>query len=267
MGKDGPMHERLTRESDDDPCFPQPIEHEWDMPLWRYMDLWKFESLFAEGLYFSRLDCLGDAWEGSMPAGTAADLKMIASIPEIKPFEREMIGSQKHHHQSVRKETFATCWQLSSVELWWMWKVYCQTERAVAIRTTYRRLDECLPQAYEQGPAAFSLLMGKVQYGPYASLGYTTPLGQRLGLAMSKQDWFQDEREIRVLFDYHASGHDTSGEYVRNVDIGRLVTSIVVSPVAEEAFRDEVESRVLAAGYQIPVEHSPIRNQPRPVLE
>ena len=260
------MHERLTRESDDDPCFPQPTEHEWDMPLWRYMDLWKLESLFAKGLYFSRLDCLGDAWEGSMPAGTAAGLKMIASIPELKPFEREMIGSQKHHHQSVLKETFATCWQLSSVELWWMWKVYCQTERAVAIQTTYRRLDAYLPPSYEHWPATFPLYMGKVQYGPYTSLDYSTPLGQRLGLAMSKRDCFQDEREIRVLFDYAASGHNTNGVSL-HVDVANLLTSIVVSPVAEDAFRDEVESMVRAAGYQIPVVHSPIRNQPRLVLE
>jgi hypothetical protein len=236
------------------------------MSLWRYMDLWKFESLLSKGVYFSRLDCLGDAWEGSMPAGTAAGLKMIAATPVLKPFEKEMIGSQKHHYQSVPKETFVTCWQLSSVELWWMWKVYCQTERAVAIRTTYELLDEYLPPCYEQWPA-FPLLMGKVQYGPYESLDYSTPLGQRLGLAMSKRDCFRDEREVRVLFDYAASGHDTTGIAVTGVDLGRLVTSVLVSPVAEEAFRDEVETMVREAGYQMPVEDSPIRNQPRPILE
>lgn len=112
---------RKPRESDDDHCFPQPAAHDWDTPMWRYMDWWKFESLLSKGLYFSRLDHLKDEWEGALPAGTLANLDMIlAACPELTPFQREVRGGWKLDYESLKKDTFVSCWQLSQVELWWM---------------------------------------------------------------------------------------------------------------------------------------------------
>lgn len=84
---------------------------------------------------------------------------------------------------------------------------------------------------------------------------------------MSKRDCFQDEREVRALFDYGAVGREKAGVFVEGVDLNRLVTSVVVSPIAAESFRDEVEASVRAAGYQIRVEDSPIREAPRLAFE
>jgi hypothetical protein len=258
-----PMSGRTRRDSDEDNCFPQPDVDDWDTPVWRYMDLWKFESFLSKGLYFSRLDQLGDEWEAALPSGTVANLDaLLTACPELKPFKAEVLGGWKLDYESLKKDTFVSCWQLSRRELWWMWKVYCETERAVAIRTTYARLDECLPPCHQEWPAAFPLLMGKVRYGPYDSIEYSTELGRRFGVAMSKRDCFQDEREVRVLFDYGAVGREKPGAFIKDVDVDRLLTSIVVSPVAPQSLRHEVEAMVRKAGCQTPVEDSPIRKEP-----
>jgi hypothetical protein len=69
------------------------------------------------------------------------------------------------------------------------------------------------------------------------------------------------------LFDYGAVGREKAGVFVEPVDLNRLLTSIVVSPIAAESFRDEVKASVIAAGYQIRVEDSPIRELPRRAFE
>ena len=39
-----------------------------DIKVWRYMDFTKLVSLYSrQALYFSRLDHLGDTFEGSLP--------------------------------------------------------------------------------------------------------------------------------------------------------------------------------------------------------
>lgn len=103
------MCERISRERDDDRCFPQP--EDWDTPMWRYMDLWKFKSFLSEGLYFSRLDHLGDEWEGALPHGTADNLDAtLAACPELMPFKADVEANWKLDYESLKKDTFVRCW-------------------------------------------------------------------------------------------------------------------------------------------------------------
>jgi len=47
------------------PVFIEPADI--DESVWRYMDSAKFVSMLVKGIVFSRLDCLGDPFEGSFP--------------------------------------------------------------------------------------------------------------------------------------------------------------------------------------------------------
>src|SRR6185436_10768036 len=58
------------RKSDDDPNFPQPADRSG--AVWRYMTFPKFVAMLDRGIFLARADQLGDAWEGTAPAGTKA---------------------------------------------------------------------------------------------------------------------------------------------------------------------------------------------------
>src|SRR5688572_29541404 len=116
-----PPRERRRRESDGHPCFPQPSDRSGT--VWRYMSFPKFVSLLHNGMFFSRVDCLGDAWEGALPSGTADIFKAAADeivsrgdaswLPEIK-------GSWTRSYGAARTRTYANCWQLAPRDVWWM---------------------------------------------------------------------------------------------------------------------------------------------------
>jgi len=68
-------HSRSSRESDNHRCFPQPADA--TAATWRYTNFPEFVAMLSSGLYFSRADLLGDAWEGAMPSGIAPPLPRL----------------------------------------------------------------------------------------------------------------------------------------------------------------------------------------------
>jgi hypothetical protein len=63
--------DRVARESEGHPCFPQPADR--NIRLWRYMQVKHFAQMVERGtLWLSRSDNLGDPCEGHRPLGDAA---------------------------------------------------------------------------------------------------------------------------------------------------------------------------------------------------
>lgn len=229
--------------------------------MWRYMNFPKFVSLLQTGLFFSRVDSLGDSWEGTFPSGTATIFKAAADeivargdaawLPEIQ-------GSWTRSYLSARVRTYASCWQLAPRDVWWMWKVYCESEFGVAVQSTYERLDAELPIDVHGDR---HIMLGCVSYGDYDSAEYVTDPSNIFSAVMSKRDAFADEREVRALCDAGGSSDNSVGFFVQ-VNLNQMLTRIVVSPIAPSWFRGTVEATTRASGCDVAVEDSRLRREP-----
>ena len=162
-----------------------------DTPVWRYMDFTKLVALLSQkSLYFCRIDLLGDPYEGVMPASeqfrqflnTAAGLQYPGGPDK---FSDLIIGTLKQN----QKRGYVNCWHLSAVESAAMWRLYAKSDEAVAIKSTYRKLDAALPP---------SVKLGVVNYIDFKNVQLTMPV-KPVEWYMFKRKSFQHEREVRAL--------------------------------------------------------------------
>jgi len=199
--------------------------------------------------------------EGALPSGTAPMFQAAAAeivsrgdeswLPAIRE-------SWTRSYRVARARTYASCWQLAPRDVWWMWKVYCESEFGVAIQSTYERLDAELPVEIHGDR---HIMLGCVSYGDYDSPDYVTDPSNIFSAVMSKRDAFADEREVRVLCDAGGSTENGRGFFVE-VDVNRLLLRIVVSPIAPAWFRDTVEATARALKCRTIVEDSRLRRDP-----
>src|SRR5215208_3183149 len=119
--------------------------------VWRYMTFTKFMSLVdRSALYFSRVDRLGDAFEGSFArrnlSGDLRPEEMIQSYESIEP-RSKWVGSAPMTPQLRawsfnygQRSTYANCWHMNAYESAAMWSVYSRSGEGIAIQSTYGRL-------------------------------------------------------------------------------------------------------------------------------
>jgi hypothetical protein len=227
------------------------------------MNMAKFVSMLQNrGLFFSRVDCLGDAWEGVPPRATGELLKAVedALVEHGDEYMRaELRGTWKRNYDVARSRNYASCWQAAARDAWWMWKVYCDSDFGIAVCSTYDLLDRELPLDVADDR---HIMLGCVTYGDYDSSDYTTEVSNVYSPVMSKRDAFSDEKEVRALCDAGASPEHSKGFYV-SANMNRLITAVVVSPVAPEWFRATIEGLTRALGCTAPVEDSRLRREPK----
>src|SRR4051812_47965589 len=107
-----------------DPNEPVRLPENLNARIWRYVELWKLESLFQErGLYFCRGDQFEDPYEGLFPEDLLVG-------PDAEQRIRHLLYCRSH--------AYANCWHLSEYESATMWKLYGQ--RGVALKSTFSRL-------------------------------------------------------------------------------------------------------------------------------
>jgi len=89
--------------------------------IWRYMSFAKFVAMLEAGaLYFSRLDCFTDRFEGTLSrVSVGADDELSVDVNAQMTYRevREMV-------RKLRKELFVNCWCLSDEESEGMWRLY-----------------------------------------------------------------------------------------------------------------------------------------------
>jgi hypothetical protein len=89
----------------------------------------------------------------------------------------------------MRQLIYVSCWHTNEDESEAMWKLYCGAQHGVAIKTTYRKLQEfCL---------ANDLWIGLVAYKSYSTESFST--SNALTPFMTKRKSFSHERETRIL--------------------------------------------------------------------
>jgi hypothetical protein len=263
------------------PVIEHPAFKEPDNPqikIWRYMDFTKFVSTLEEGgLFFSRLDQLGDPFEGSVPRAN-----LTTRLEEWKMYwdERNVKTLQEATPimlQWQRQWSYVNCWHMNELESAAMWKLYAKTDEAICIQSTYQRLETCI----EESPSTEddNIFIGTVQYIDYQT--ECLPNDNQLYHLVYKRRSFEHERELRAViwraprfpdgttlnFPNDLSKEDypqdlpKGGVWVK-LDLDQLIESIYVAPSSQSWFHNLVEKVVTRYGIKKPVRQSLLNSSP-----
>ena len=223
-----------------------------DAILWRYTDFTKFVSLLdKKALFFSRLDKLGDPFEGSVSKINQIMrpywLQQGGVPPEQIPKALESISVGKGE---VVRGILVNCWHENDSESEAMWKLY-GGDSGIAVKTTFKGLSECFkcePEIY----------IGRIKYVDYN----TTPIGEQnlFTALLNKRKSFEHEREVRVVASEFQ--HEFAfGKYLE-VEIPSLIHEVVVAPYSPEWFVDLVKSVAIRYDLKASVSKSEMDDNP-----
>jgi hypothetical protein len=225
---------------------PLPVQNEQNT-IWRYIDFTKFVSLLdKKSLFFCRADKLDDPFEGS------------STVPNVETWKRsfykqgviegkmgfammdQLLKEYADGKKSLKQLVNINSWYMKEYESAAMWQLYAQSNEAVAIRSTVKRLRESLP-TFSQ------LFIGRVQYIDYRKEGI--PEKYITDRFFCKQKSFEYEEEVRAILlnlnsDWLSSIQavdNENGIYVK-VQIDTLIDEIFVAPKSPNWFKELVEN-------------------------
>ena len=232
-----------------------------DTSIWRYMDFTKFVDLLEhEALYFRRSDLYDDRFEGSVPVQNPAAYRayMRQVAPQLPDSVFDTVSESRRRH---RTRIYLNCWHMNECESVAMWQLYTRANEAIAIRSTYQALRDCLPDE----PIAH---IGKVNYIDYKTS--LIPENNLFWPFLHKRLSFAHEQELRAVIlhiprdehgptDYPAEM--PSGKPIA-VELDRLINAVYISPTAQGWFHDLVRSVVQRYGLSKKVFQSDLNADP-----
>ncbi|MDO8178976.1 MAG: hypothetical protein Q7T62_12095 [Undibacterium sp.] len=225
--------------------------------IWRYMDFAKFVALIdSSELYFPCAENFDDRFEGSI---SKENIRRLPSQIEenVQQFPIDMRDKMSIAHKQFsevnslhlewqRHWTYISCWHINDQESAAMWKLYAESKQAIAIQSTFERLDKCLdPHRY---PPHSEPMLGMVKY-----VDYTVDfIGQRDHLSefFHKRKSFAHEQEVRAVIQelplipvaWDDNGKTTGSHYDKEkrplagkslkVNLDQLIEGIYVAPGA-----------------------------------
>ncbi len=240
-------------------AFTQPDDP--SIAIWRYVDLAKYaDMLQKKALYFSRADKLGDPFEGSLTKKQYEDLKHQAKTH----VEKHGLSPKEaaNHFESMiciprrfRQNTFVSCWHMNEGESEAMWKIYGESKLSIAIKSTYATLEKILDDARcASGGLILGPALGRVTYGGHEEDKTIFHHRQELIGSMMRKRWaFRHEEECRAVMWMEDSVPPSDGRPLDEmppthpsgidfpVPLEKLVSEVVISPLAPEWFLPVVE--------------------------
>lgn len=239
------------------PVFKQPTNP--GAVIWRYMDFTKFVSMLeSSALFFARADCLGDPFEGSYSRGNERLRPIIYQGMPSEALSR-MATENASFTRLLRQWTFISCWHLNEGESAAMWKLYAQTNEAVALKSSFFRLANAVDD---------KTYVGMMEYIDFDR--DWLPEGNTFYPYVHKRLSFAHEREVRAVIQelpVNDKGIDLTkeppiGGVERIVNLATLVESIYVAPTCPAWFKNTVEKVVRRYGLSTPVLQSALDAEP-----
>jgi hypothetical protein len=237
------MSDRRSPEFRVEDAFVSPPD--LDAVIWRYMKLERFAWMLEErALYFSSVERFEDAHEGALTE--IEDQEFSATYDET-------VRSAARYHTVTfsRRRVMANCWHLNPHESAAMWKLYAGTEKAVAIQSTFRRLQQAVAYA--------AVGVGVVRYVDHET--GRTHVHPFYGPYMHKRLWYQDEHEVRAIVYNRDKGIPDGGVAV-SVDLQQLITGVVVRR-EPAGLVEQVRRATLKHELRVPVRTSALDSPPK----
>ena len=213
--------------------------------IWRYMQLERFAwMLERRALYFSSVERFEDPHEGALTE--IEDQEFSATYDET-------VRSAARYHTVTfsRRRVMANCWHLSPHESAAMWKLYAGTDKAVAIQSTFRRLQQAVVDA--------AVGVGVVRYIDHET--GRTHVHPFYGPYMHKRLWYQDEHEVRAIV-YNRNKEIPAGGLAVPVDLQQLITGVVVRR-EPAGLVEQVQRATLMHELHVPVRTSALDSPPK----
>ena len=206
----------------DNSIFKQPSND--SINIWRYTDFAKFVSLISTGwLYFPRADTLLDKYEGSIPRAN-----------KNLPTENK-VSALKKNRLDMLKRTYISCWYASDDESAAMWQLYTLSGQGLAIKSSYSKFAELLPDC-EESP----IYLGEVRYLDYENDPMEAD-NNSLAPFTCKRKAFEHEKEIRAIFKQPKNEEsDMYGRPVK-IDVNQLIDEIYLAPGSAMWFKTTVD--------------------------
>ena len=258
-----------------------PCEISDEVVIWRYLDFTKYVDLLTwQSLWFARLNRLGDPFEGTYPAENHARFTRMA-MQELEGL-RDATKEERDHRFNVVKGsagwtsrhngfcTYVSCWHNNNYESAAMWKLYLKSDEGIAIRSTTRRLVNCLAQCPER------IFVSKVKYIDFGTEAIENDRGvwNALDGIIHKRVSFAHEREVRAFMykpELFAPAEEettmnlersTPPGYSIGIDLSTLVESVYVSPTAADFFYELVKTVSARFHLSAPINRSVLGEKP-----
>jgi hypothetical protein len=219
-----------------------------DRTAWRYIDLYKFESLLKEpALYLRRGDLLQDRFEGTYSRHQI--LEMNEWFKKIK--ETHMIESERARRSKDRRRSYISCWCLGEYDFDLMWKAYIKNPPGTAIKSSVRRLQMICDSAVTHWPLDISL----VNYFDYAAGENINYFGTP-AVFLNKDRHFQLDNELRIVH-WPNMSEPTPDHVLLPLKPADLIEVIVLQPGSDEDFLKHIRRLLDASGCkEIPILYS-----------
>ncbi|MEJ7557078.1 MAG: hypothetical protein WKF66_02145 [Pedobacter sp.] len=215
--------------------------------LWKYLDLAKFLSLItSSSLHFTRLDTFEDPYEGaySNPLILQNMIEKESDPDRKKKYQFKQLAERSGARH--KKHFFVSCWHSNRLESAAMWKLYALNEYGLAIRSTVKRLKECLVDS------EVDIQIGKVKYKDYNI--ESIPSGNVFYPVTHKRLSFEYEQEVRALIWFNGQDNLPKEPYYSiNINVKSLIDYIYVSPTAPDWIVPLVKDICLKYGFKIPI--------------
>ena len=195
--------------------------------IWQYMPLSKFICLLRKReLYFNRIDNFNDNTECTL---TAIDEKVFRYSEDAKLYW----GRERKRH-------FISCWVESDYELALMWDTY--GKGGVAVKTTVGSVIDSL--AIDSDHIQYLARVNYIdeQFGSSQEAGTAI---NALKIPMSKRKYYEQEREIRLLYTRTETDGQTGISFP--IDLDCLIDEVIVYPKAPHYFLDVVNKELESA--------------------
>jgi hypothetical protein len=238
-----------------------------DIKIWRYMNVAKYLSmLHSHALFFPRANLLGDPFEGSWTKTMVAERERVKenkstdpNLAAYKDYPDTYFDDMSRLFKMLIESYLISCWHMNEFESAAMWKLYSNSDEAISVQSTYRRLRVCVPK---------TVFIGEVTYIDYETDAFSMANG--FNFIMHKRLSFAHERELRAIFWESREGHDNEQYRAKiepsglaiEVDLPMLIERVYVSPTAASWFARVVEAMTAKCGFSFPVSQSALAEAP-----
>ncbi|HEY3918635.1 MAG TPA: hypothetical protein VGL83_12625 [Stellaceae bacterium] len=236
------------------------------------MDFAKFVALLTDGgMYFSRVDLLGDRFEGVRGIASREPewrqysltylMAAILNPPHGSPAPDAKVALEQTEElysqitaagEREIKESFVCCWHENEVESEGLWRLYCPPPSAgVAIHTDFVSLDAALDPS-------FGAVFGHVRY-----IDFNNAFAGTYDRIFWKRKSLSHEAEVRGVV--HRRGMEAdpppSGVIVP-ADLKVLIKKLVISPFAPPWFEAALQKAIKTFNLTLPVCRSELTAEP-----
>lgn len=232
---------------------------DYKTPIWRYIDIPQLISILdKEALWFSRVDVLEDAFEGSIPKANVQCRPMSAEESEA-PIE--FYESLPRVNENQRKRIFVNCWHMNKKESVAMWDQY--GHQGVAVQSTVGSFVDCFE------PTNQGIVIGEVEYVDYNKEKIDE--SDVFDPCFHKRESYQYEQELRAaLLDWKLLSDcglfgDVSDEkrgIPFDIDICSLIERVYLSPEAPTHVADAVDYIVRHSSLNVEIRKSSLDEDP-----